>query len=124
VSGKLKGAMQSHKPGQHAIFRIILEMFHVKHFCPVAAQNLTRTKTALLIDFVRSIDFLVQSESGGGGASMIEYVAGSQFRCKIHSCRGRRWSRPPPAFDDTPAVTAVYFCTGIIHQKNLAISPA
>jgi hypothetical protein len=29
---------QSHKPGQHSVFRIILEMFHVKHFCPVPAQ--------------------------------------------------------------------------------------
>jgi hypothetical protein len=51
-------------------FRIILEMFHVKHFRPIGAQNLTRRETALHIDLVRSIDFLVQLESGAGGVSM------------------------------------------------------
>jgi hypothetical protein len=30
---------------------MILEMFHVKHFCPVAAQNLTSAKTAPCRDY-------------------------------------------------------------------------
>jgi hypothetical protein len=45
-------------------------MFHVKHFRPIEAQNLTRTKTALRFDLVRSIDFLVQLESGCGAAAL------------------------------------------------------
>jgi hypothetical protein len=35
-------------------------MFHVKHFCPIEAQNLTRPDTESSPDLVRSIDFLVQ----------------------------------------------------------------
>jgi hypothetical protein len=38
---------ETHKPGQHLFFRIILEMFHVKLFRPVDAQNLTCRKGPL-----------------------------------------------------------------------------
>jgi len=60
-------------------------MFHVKHFCPVAAQNLTRAKTAFRVDLVRSTDFLDRLESGCAGALMAQVVGDSQLRCKIHS---------------------------------------
>jgi hypothetical protein len=60
-------------------------MFHVKHFGPIAAENLTRAKTALRSDFVRSRDFLVQSESGGGGASIAQRFARGSLRCKVHA---------------------------------------
>ncbi len=45
-------------------------MFHVKHFCPVAAQNLTRLRTAVSCLCVRSADFLVQLESGRDGVAL------------------------------------------------------
>jgi hypothetical protein len=35
-------------------------------------------------NLVRSPDFLVQLESGGGGASLAEFVAGIWLPCKIH----------------------------------------
>jgi hypothetical protein len=38
------------------------QMFHVKAFCPVRAQNLTRAKTAAPFTLVSLIDFFVQSE--------------------------------------------------------------
>jgi hypothetical protein len=40
--------METHKPGQRLVIRIILKMFHVKHFCPVTAQNLTSRQQRLL----------------------------------------------------------------------------
>jgi hypothetical protein len=34
-----------------AVFRTLLEIFHVKHFCPIAAQNLTSRETASPLRF-------------------------------------------------------------------------
>ena len=39
-------ASQTHKPGERRGLRIILKMFHVKHFCKVEAKNLAGPKTA------------------------------------------------------------------------------
>src|SRR5262249_9332292 len=79
-------APQPHKPGGIHKVRIILKMFHVKHFRPIKSQNLTSLEPALRFDRVRSRNFLVRSESGGSGGSMSKPVAGLQVRCKIHSC--------------------------------------
>ncbi|HUI22275.1 MAG TPA: hypothetical protein VLZ74_14680 [Methylocella sp.] len=43
----------------------LTKMFHVKHFCPVGTQNLTRPKTAAAPALVGSIDFLVQLAGAG-----------------------------------------------------------
>jgi hypothetical protein len=51
---------QTHIPGAIRVIRIILEMFHVKLFRPIRAQNLTNPKTVRGLDFVRSGDFLVR----------------------------------------------------------------
>jgi hypothetical protein len=61
--------------------------FHVKHFCPIKAQNLTRPLTAASPDLVGSIDSLVRKKSGGGGAWLVELSAENQLRCKIHTMR-------------------------------------
>jgi len=45
---------------------------------------------------VRSVDFLVQLESGAAGASMGIIVAVSSLRCKIHSCQGLASGRTEP----------------------------
>jgi hypothetical protein len=42
------------------LFRMIPEMFHVKHFRPVPAQNLTRRKTAGALDEIRPAKILVR----------------------------------------------------------------
>jgi hypothetical protein len=34
------------RPLHGNLFRMILEMFHVKHFCPIPAENLTSRTTA------------------------------------------------------------------------------
>jgi hypothetical protein len=82
----------------------------VKHFCPIAAQNLTWRETAASRRFVRLADFLVQLESGIGGASMLKAVAKSQFRCKIHSYQG--WRQPPLAVvRHRDAAITDHFCT-------------
>jgi hypothetical protein len=89
-----RAAYETHKPGLVAGKQNLTKMFHVKHFCPIAAQNLASRKHRLLVRFVRSVDFLVQKKLGGGGASMMKHVAGSQLRCKIHSFRGWHLNRP------------------------------
>jgi hypothetical protein len=71
--------------GHIQLIRIILKMFHVKHFCPIRAQNLTSRKTALRFDLVTSRNFLVRSESGGGAVSMAHSFAKVELQCKIHS---------------------------------------
>jgi hypothetical protein len=38
--------MQSHKPEPFTGSPDLTKMFHVKHFCPIGAENLTRPKTA------------------------------------------------------------------------------
>jgi hypothetical protein len=42
------------------LFRTIRKMFHVKHFCPIEAQNLTWRKTAGALDEVRPAKILVR----------------------------------------------------------------
>jgi hypothetical protein len=69
--------------GAVSVFRIILEMFHVKHFCPIEAQNLTRPKTTASSELVRSTDFLVQLESDGGSAPTAPRGCGSRHQCKF-----------------------------------------
>jgi hypothetical protein len=71
---------QKGKPG---VFRMILEMFHVKHFCPKAAGNLTSSKTAPLPGPCRIDRNFGAMESGGGDTSIAEHVAGNQLRCKF-----------------------------------------
>jgi hypothetical protein len=55
---------------------MILEMFHVKHFCPINAQNLTSPKKAASLGSRKIAQFLVRPESRGGGASMAWFVVG------------------------------------------------
>ena len=38
--------MQTHKPGPFAGSPDLTKMFHVKHFCPIGAKNLTWPRTA------------------------------------------------------------------------------
>jgi hypothetical protein len=64
---------QTHKPGPFADSPDLTKMFHVKHFCPVGAQDLTRSKTAATpsrphLQCVKLIDFPVRFESGAGNA--------------------------------------------------------
>jgi hypothetical protein len=61
------------------------KMFHVKHFCPVGAENLTRPRTAAHFDLVRSIDILVQFQEGRSATSIARPVAGRHPRCKVRS---------------------------------------
>jgi hypothetical protein len=56
---------QSHKPGRHFEIRIIPKMFHVKHFCPVEAQNLTRASTRICFILVGSRKFFVRFHASG-----------------------------------------------------------
>jgi hypothetical protein len=58
-------------------------MFHVKHFGPVAAQNLTRQKTEILLGKVRTARILVQSKSAG--ESRFFGVAGARLRRNVRS---------------------------------------
>jgi hypothetical protein len=67
--------LETHEPGRCAQFRMIPTMFHVKHFGPVEAQNLTRRKQGLPLNLIRSTEFLVRFESGRGGASIAQLVA-------------------------------------------------
>jgi hypothetical protein len=55
---------QSHKPRQHGQIRIIPKMFHVKHFCPVAEQNLTRAKTTAHLQGCTIDQFFSAIETG------------------------------------------------------------
>jgi len=61
----LRGPAQSHKLPRLKRIRIIPKMFHVKHFRPIGAQNLTSGMTAAFLGVVGSFVFLVQLESGG-----------------------------------------------------------
>jgi TIR domain len=58
-------------------------MFHVKHFCPKVAQNLTRPKTAASFRHIRSPDFLVRFQKPGGGPSIAASFAETHLPCKI-----------------------------------------
>ena len=59
------------------------KLFHVKRFCPIGGQNLTRPKTAVPHQSVRSIDFLRPFNEGDGAASVAQPVAGKHPRCKV-----------------------------------------
>jgi hypothetical protein len=101
--------------------RIILEMFHVKHFGPIGAHNLTRPKTAAFLNIVESTDFFLQLESSVGGVSTPEPVAKGQLRCKIDLYQdwqlGQRpnaaWLPPLPSSDNSSVIVAEHFCTGL-----------
>jgi hypothetical protein len=105
-------------------------MLHVKHFGTIWAKNLTRPKTAALLQLVRSIDFLVQFLKSGGGAPMARLVAGTGPRCKIHAndrakAEADAWPYPSPAFDTGMASNngmewngMEWYCTRILHREG------
>jgi hypothetical protein len=66
----MPGRAQTHTAGARFGGLDLTKMFHVKHFGTIGAKNLTRPKQRPLLRLVRSIDFLVQIQKRGGGASM------------------------------------------------------
>jgi hypothetical protein len=74
---------------------MIPKMFHVKHFGPVAAQNLTRWKTEILRGKVRTSRILVQLKSAGESRFFGVPQSPAAPQCKIG------WkSVPPQTVDD------------------------
>ena len=61
----------------------------VKHFRPIAAENLTSRKTSDVLDQVGLAGFLVRSKSGGGGTPKAEPRRWKSATCQIASLRRR-----------------------------------
>jgi hypothetical protein len=62
---------------------MIPEMFHVKHFRPIPAQNLTRCKTAGALVEIRPGKILVRLKSRGGPARNAPPRQKNAPKCKI-----------------------------------------
>jgi hypothetical protein len=108
---------------------MILDMFHVKHFRPIGAQNLTRPMTASFLGIVGSTDFFVQLESSVGASLWPSPLPKVSYDVRfIHIKTGNwgggrtaAWFPPLPSSDNSSVIVAEHFYTGL-RPSRVAIS--
>jgi hypothetical protein len=74
---------QAHKPGPFADGSDPTKLFHVKHFCPVGAQDLTRSKTATTPSICKIDRFSGTIRVGRRQRYRARRVLRRHFRCKV-----------------------------------------
>lgn len=95
-------------------------MFHVEHFGPIGAKNLTRSKTVASLSICKIDRFFGAIGIGCPSASMVMPVVGARLRGKIRSYQDWQWcgQRLMPHQVTIGEVKDEATCTGILRDEN------
>jgi hypothetical protein len=117
------------KPLQAPVSTCAQVSFHVKHFGTIGAKNLTRAKTAVLLQPCKIDQFFgripeARRRRGDSLAGLREVITMQSPLTESSLSRGMpaAWFCPSPPFDNTVVANREMFRTGLVQQGSPVIS--